>query len=258
MIANSGAVVEAGPDGGPRYLRLSSVAPLLLRPTAVGLYLVGGAAGPLAGDRVSLDLRVGAGCHLTVRSVAAAVARPGPSRAGWSRLIVTIDIGAGATLHWLPEPSVASEGCRHSVEAAIRMGAGAGLVWREEVVLGRHAEASGSWESALRVDIGGRALIRQHLALGPHAPGWDGQAVVGDARAVGSLLLVGPGVDPGPDVGLCRGVGDAGAGSARSTIMPLAGPGLLVSALAPTAIGLRATLNQSLARLVPEPTYHST
>lgn len=243
MIAAGSVVVEAGPDGEPRYTRLRSAAPLLLRPTPTGLYLLGGAAGPIAGDQIYFDVRVGPGASLTVCSVAATVARPGPGASDWSRLRVVVDVAAKASLHWLTEPGLASAGCRHSVDVTISLGAGATLVWREEVVLGRHGEDPGSWSSALRVDLEGRALLRQRLDLGPHAPGWAGPAVAGGARAVGSLLVVDPATTSLPvPPAICGG---------RIRVMALAGAGLIVSALAPSAIGLRRTLDSGFDKRSP-------
>ncbi|MGH9281089.1 MAG: hypothetical protein ACRD12_23765 [Acidimicrobiales bacterium] len=74
MIANAAVVAEAG----PRYTRLRSQAPLVLRPTPDGVYLVGGAAGPLGGDTVTIEVDVRPGARLTMWSAAASVARPGP------------------------------------------------------------------------------------------------------------------------------------------------------------------------------------
>ncbi len=229
-------MVEAGPDGAPRFARLRSAAPLLLRPTPAGLYLVGGAAGPIAGDQVSFDLRVGSGCNLTVRSVAATVARPGQGATDWSRLGVTVDVAAGATLNWLPEAGLACAGCRHSVDVSISLRQDAILVWRDELVLGRYGEDPGWWASTLRVDIDGRALLRQRLDIGPHAPGWNGPAVLGSARAVGSLLVVGRSLEPMPVPPEMGGV--------RTRILALAGPGSIVSAIAPTAMSLRQALDR--------------
>ncbi len=239
MIAAASAVIEAGPDGAPRYLSLRSAPPLLLRPTPDALYLVGGAGGPVGGDDVRLRLALGPKARLTVRSAAATVARPGPEPTEWSRFSVTADLGAGAALAWLVEPGVASAGCRHHVDVEIRIVAGCTLIWRDELVLGRHGERPGSWSTSLRADLDGRALLRQRLDVGPHAPGWDGPAIVGNARAVGSVLMVQPDVGVGLSLGPHQ-RSDLG----RLSVMPLAGPGVLVSALASTAGGLRQILER--------------
>jgi urease accessory protein len=188
---------------------------------------------------VRLRLALGPNARLTVRSTAATVARRGPEPTEWSRFGVTVDLGAGAALAWLVEPSVASAGCRHYVEVEIRIGPGCALIWRDELILGRHGERPGSWSTSLRADLDGRALLRQRLDVGPHAPGWDGPAIAGAARAVGSLLMVQPGmgIAPSPAPPLRSDLG-------RLSVMPLAGPAVLVSALASTAGGLRQILER--------------
>src|SRR5918997_5078993 len=102
---------------GTRLTTLHGEPPLLLRPTgtaadgATVVHLVGGAAGPLAGDRLSLTVDLDAGANVELRSVAATVALPGRTD-DWSTLTVTVRLGPGSTLRWLPEPVIAAAGCR--------------------------------------------------------------------------------------------------------------------------------------------------
>jgi urease accessory protein len=194
--------------GRTRCTTLRSAPPLTFRETPEGLFLVGTAAGPLGGDELELVVDVGPGATLTVRSVAAQLAQPGPRAGAPSSLRVEVTVAAGAELAWLPEPTVAVRGCHHRVTTVIRCAAGARLVWRDEVVLGRHREASGSILQRLRVDRAGRPLLRHDLALGPDWPSSAGPAVLGPARAVGSLVTV----------GIPEGDGDAGTGPGRRAV----------------------------------------
>lgn len=272
MRADARAVVEAGPDGKPCYRTLRSAAPLLLRPTANGLHVVGGAAGPLGGDDVSLEMVVGSGAALVVRTLAASVALRGPvdrqagnrgsadlcrregvSEQPHSRFTVSASVGAGASLRWLPEPGVAASGCRHVTLSRLDLSAGATVIWRDEVVMGRHSEQTGAWACSLDVDLAGEPLLRHCMSVGPGAPAWDGPAVVGRARAVGSILVVGspgglalegtPGRWPPPRP---RAGPGGQACSDRVAVLSLPGPGLLVSAMAPTALSLRRLLHGAL------------
>lgn len=85
----------------------------------------------------------------------------------------------------------------------------------------------------------GRPLIDQQTAYGPGAPGgWDGPAVLGGHRAVGQLLLVDPSFDD-----TCPEARPLGPGA---VLTPLAGPAVLVTALAPDARLLRATLDSAM------------
>ncbi|OHV29989.1 urease accessory protein UreD [Pseudofrankia sp. EUN1h] len=282
--------VEAGQDGSARVVEARSAVPLVLRHTGtttppraaaeapaagsagaaaagvtrvqdlappalptVTVHLVGAAAGPLAGDQVRLDITVGAGVRLVLRSVAATLAMPGHGP-GPSVLEIHADVAAGGALDLLPEPTVAVRGCRHRMVGRAVVAAGGWLRWREEVLLGRFGEPSGRVETDLRVDIrapaGDRPLLRQQLPLGPDVLGLTGAALIGSARAVGSLLIAAP----APTAG----IGPAGLGVPASVIpppapgatrtpggaavLPLAGPGVLVTALAADAVTLRRHL----------------
>ncbi|AEH08678.1 MULTISPECIES: urease accessory protein UreD [Protofrankia] len=148
---------------GVRVSELRSQVPLVLRRTGsrtrpgdglptVTVYLVNAAAGPLAGDQLRLDVTVGAGVRLVLRTTAATVALPGRDERP-SLFDVHADVGPGGALEYLPEPTVAAHGCRHLMRATIRLAADARLLWREEIVLGRFGEPPGSISSTLRVDV---------------------------------------------------------------------------------------------------------
>lgn len=214
------AVVAERRDGRSCCTSLRSAPPLTLRDTPDGVFLVGSAAGPLGGDDLRLDVAVGVDTALTVRSAAASLVLPGPI-AGCSRLSIDLDVGAGAMLSWLPEPTVLVQGCDHRTTTTVRLAEGAGLVWREEVVLGRHDEPTGSVLQRLRVDVAGRPLVRNDLALGPR---WS--AGVEPYRCVGMLLVV------GPDAEWVTVASSTGSTEARVACMPLDGPAILVSVVA--------------------------
>jgi urease accessory protein len=198
MKALARIVAEADGRGGTRLTELYGEAPLLPRRTGHGgpgpaeVHLVGGAAGPLGGDELFLELHVGAGATLVVRSVAATMALPGPGTS-MTRVSATVD----GRLKWLPEPIIAVRGCDHLAESVVELGSQATLIWREELVCGRHREPSGDLQVRTTVRRSGRTISRQDLAVGPRAPGWAGPAVLGGARAAGSLLEVGGPREPG-------------------------------------------------------------
>ncbi|SEG59950.1 urease accessory protein [Thermomonospora echinospora] len=230
--AHAGVSAELGPDGRTRLTRLRSDGPLALRETPDALYLVGAAAGPLGGDELTLDLEVGPGARLAVRSAASTLALPG---AGESRLTVRAWVGAGGCLDFAPEPTVAAAGSRHRALAGIDLAEGAALRWREELILGRHGEQPGRHTGRLDVTVGGVPLLRHELCLDEEAAVRSG-AVLGGATAVGSVLLAGPGL-PVPRA-------HAGDGLA---VLPLAGPGVLVTALAADSATLRRRLDEGEA-----------
>lgn len=218
--------------GVTRLRVLRSQAPLVLRRTPDAVYLVGGAAGPIGGDLLDLRIDVLTGAFLRVRSAAASIALPGLDGLE-SMLRVSVTVGVGGCLEYLPEPVVVSAGARHATIFAVTLDAGASLLLRDELLLGRHGEAGGVARSVLRVDYAGRPLLRQTLSVDGTEAVSFGPAVLGGHRAVGNLLFAGQ-VVPGAD--------EAPYADATVAVMPLAGPGVLVTALADDAVTLRRRL----------------
>jgi urease accessory protein len=245
------AVVVAEPDwaGRTTITRLRSDGPLAVRegrPWHEGrrderadhgavpavVYLVGAAAGPLGGDDLALRLTVAPGADLVVRSVATTLTLPGD---GESRLAIQAQVGAGGRLDFAPEPTVAVAGCHHGSVAGIELAAGSGLRWREELILGRHGERPGRYASRLDLTLDGRPLLRHELRLDGEGT-YASRAVLGAAAAVGTVVLAGPGL-----------VDEPYADDDELAVLPLAGPGVLVSATAATATALRRRLERGAA-----------
>ena len=242
------ARIVARPDGrgGTALPVLDGDGPLALRRTRASggearVMVVGAMSGPLGGDRFSLDARVEEGARLHVGSAAATLALPGQAK-GEARYDVRLDVADGAELHWLPEQLIAARGSDLYVTTRAELGAGARLVLREEQVLGRFGEEPGRLCSRLTVRVAGRTVLDQELSCGPGAPGgWDGPAVLGGHRSVGQLVVVGPEFAGRPAT--ARMLGECAA------LTPLAGPAVLVSAVAPDALRLRRALDEALSLL---------
>lgn len=220
MRARARIVAEPDARGGTRLAELRGESPLLPRRTGprsgpgVTVHLVGGAAGPLRGDDLRLEVSVAAGATLEIRSVAAQLALPGRPGRPASRLTVVAEVAAGGTLRWLPEPLIAAAGCDHVTVTHVEVAAGGTLLWRDDLVCGRHDEPSGNARLDTTVRYAGRTLYRHELAVGPAAPGWSGAAVLGGAQATGSVVAV-------PETLMPAGPG----------VMRLAGPGSLATAV---------------------------
>jgi len=231
VTAEAAIVAEADAAGHTRLPVLRSQVPLVLRRTPDAVYLVGGAAGPIGGDRLDLRIDVRDGAALRVRTAAASVALPGPDGLE-SVLTVTATVGRGARLEYLPEPLVAAAGARHATVINMTLAEGASLLLRDELILGRHGEPGGAARTSLRVDCAGRPLLRHALEVSGTDSVSLGPAILAGHRAVGMLLRAGPAISTniephsGPDV----------------AVMPLAGPGILVTALADDAVTLRGRL----------------
>jgi len=221
--------------------RLECAGVLAARSTPWGLYLVAAGASPVGVDRLEVDLELGEGAELEVRTLGATLARRG-SRAGASRATTRAVVRDGAALAYLPEPGIACVGARHRCEAVIDVAPTARLCWRDEVVLGRHGErVPGSWWSALSIARGSRPLLASELGLGPAAPLWQSPVALDGARAVSSVVLVAPELDARPATSEVPG--------ARGGRFPLAGPGVEVIALGESLAACRAVVDSLLAPL---------
>jgi hypothetical protein len=126
---------------------------------------------------------------VSVRSGAASYALPSPVPRP-SQLTTRVAVGAGARLHWRPEPLVSVAGSEHGMDTDVALAAGAALVWWDELVLGRFGEPGGRLRTRLRVDRAGTPLVRHQLDLGPGAPGWDGPGAHGPGRVVIEVVVV--------------------------------------------------------------------
>jgi urease accessory protein len=223
-----------------RCTALLSSPPLTLRNTPDGLFLVASGAGPVGGDELAVDITVESSARATIRSAAASLVLPGPSGAASS---MRVHARVGGDLRWLPEPTVLVRGCDHTTVAHIDVIASGSVLWREEVVLGRHDEPSGSLLQRLHVDVGGRPLLRNELPVGPRWPGADGPAGLDGAGATGSLLGVGIERPPSPPT-LER---------SRAAIADLSATAWLLMAVAEDARTLRRVLDDATCAISRRP-----
>ncbi|MFJ6571768.1 urease accessory protein UreD [Streptomyces sp. NPDC091292] len=242
------ARITAAPDGrGATALPLlTGEGPLAVRRTrAAGpearVLLVGAMSGPLGGDHFTVDADVRGGARLHIGSAAATLALPGQSKQP-ARYDVRLTVADGASLRWLPEQLISARDSELHVTTRAELAPGARLVLREEQVFGRSGEAPGTLTSRLTVRLAGRTLLDQELACGPGAPGgWDGPAGLAGHRALGQLVLVRP--------EFAHAMPEAGPLGDHGAVMPLAGPAVLVTVVAPDARQVRRDLDAALHRL---------
>ncbi|WP_066365338.1 urease accessory protein UreD [Herbidospora mongoliensis] len=253
-LVRARAVLRTGLDdrGLTRLETMRSAPPLTLRQTARGeIHLVSTGAGPLGGDHLRLDVEVAEKTSLTVRSIASTLVLPGTGR---SLMEIHAYVASGATLVFAPEPTVLAAGCDHMMTTTVHLAEDAALFWREEIVFGRHGEKPGRCHSRFDASIDGRPLLRQEFVVGD--PDIDGSpAVFGDARCVGSTLIT---------AGRAHDTSSAETTPAEPktelreaevaegvAVLPLAGPGTLVSALGRDAVELRQRLSWGESRVLP-------
>lgn len=165
---------------GPR------VAPRVLGPGRATL--VRTQAGPLAGDRDRVEIRVEAGT-LRIEPVAATVALPGPER---TVLELDVEIGPGARLELEDAPLVVAAGADVLRTTTIRLAAGATALVRDLVILGRAGEGVGRLESVLRAEGPDGPILHDALRVDPATWGEDAHVALPPGhRALGSLIELG-------------------------------------------------------------------
>lgn len=266
MRAHAGVEATSLPekDGCPRtrISWLRSQAPLVFRttrealpwhlahweadqPSAACVRLAAGAAGPLGGDQLQIDIRVGSGATLMASAVSATLLLPGP-HGQESKSEVNITVATGGALVWLPGRQIAAAGCRHASVTRIDLEPGARLFTREEVLLGREGELPGGLRQRLRITHDGDPLYDQEVAVGAGAPGWSSSAVTGGRRSLGSIIVVDRVLE---DIAAFT---TAGADDLEDTaIMHLKEQAVVVASAAPDAIVLSRRLAAALAHLAP-------
>lgn len=214
---------------------LRSQAPLSLLPrrgtaaartAALTVHLVGSAATPMGTDDVELEVVVEAGAELVLTGVAAAVALAAP---GGSRFGLRLEIGDGASVQYLPEPTVITRRADHSTVLDAVLGDGARLRCRDVLVAGRHGEAPGRYRGTTRVNGPAGPLLVQTQDLGPSPAHLAGRRVLAT-----EVLLWGE--DPA----------GAAAGDWWS-LAPLARGGSLATAVGPDAVTAQRDLARALA-----------
>jgi urease accessory protein len=243
-------VAAADGRGGTALPVLTGEGPLAVRRTRGGgrgdaaeVTVVGAMSAPLGVDRLRVEADAGVGARLVVGAAAATLALPGRNgeQASYD---VRLTVAEDAALEWLPEPLISVRGSDLRMTTRVELAPTARLLLREEQILGRHAEPPGRLTTRLTVHRDGRPLLDQELSFGPGAPAWSGPAVLGPYRAVGQLLFVDPDLTESPAKPLLL---SHDSGEGRAALTPLAGPALLVTAVAADGLRLRRLLDQGLS-----------
>ncbi|MEJ2863808.1 urease accessory protein UreD [Actinomycetospora flava] len=195
----------------------------------VHLVQVGG--GPLGGDVLRLDLDLGPGERLELRTAAATVVQPG-REGGTARFAVHARLDEGAVLDWRPEPTVVTDGADWWASLDLHLAPGAVATVTEQLVLGRAGQRGGRARSDLAAAVDGRALLVSSSRLDGADPVVSGPGGSGGARSAGTLLVAGRriGEDGGEESGL------------RWARTALDGPGTLT-----TAVGSAGAVTRLLA-----------
>ena len=183
------------------------------------LLLLNPTGGLLAGDRLETDIALGPGSRVCLSTPSATRVYRSPGPLAVQRL--TIDVGAGAALEWLPDHLIPSPGARLRQATDIRLAADATLLYLDAWATGRAARGE-AWgfdllDSSLLVRDEAGLLLRERaildgrpprdglgategfayaatfLALHPNGKGWEDltRALQVDVDAVGNAGRVG-------------------------------------------------------------------
>mgnify|MGYP001290671267 CR=1 FL=1 len=157
--------------------------------------LVNTGGGLLGGDRLDLAIEAREGATMTVTTQAAEKVYRALGQA--SEVSARLTLGAAARLDWIPQETILFSGARLARRFDAEMAADATLLMAETVVFGRiaHGETMGAglFRDRWRIRRAGKLVFADDVALdGPMADLLDRPAVAGGARALASLLLVGP------------------------------------------------------------------
>ncbi|TJZ93438.1 urease accessory protein UreD [Paracoccus gahaiensis] len=247
------ARVAFGPRGLIDLAQQGSAKAMLPRVTArlpeiVFLNTSGGLA---SDDRLAfgVDLRPGTRALATTQTAERAYrATGGPAEAS-----VTLTVGAGGWLDWLPQETILYDGARLDRRTSVDLAPDAGCLLLEMLVLGRLAMGERPATLHLRdrriVRRAGRVIHHDAFALDDATlPRLSGPALLDGARALATLALIAP--DAPDRLNAVRAVldepGVSGAASAP--------PGrLVIRLLAADNWPLRRQINRLLAVLRPDP-----
>lgn len=155
--------------------------------TAAGMILLGG-------DRVRIEVEVGAGCTLDLIDVGGTVAYP--TTAAPSEWLINAHIAEGGALLWQGLPFVVADGADVRRRTDIHLARGATALLRETLVLGRYGERGGRVRSELRVMDADGPLLVEHLDVDAHRPE---PGVLSDHRVFDAVTAIGfePPTTPG-------------------------------------------------------------
>jgi urease accessory protein len=205
--------------------------------------------GILDGDRY--DLRIALGDRAGARVTTAAATQVYRMPHGEATQSIQFQLGAGSRLEWLPEPTILFGGARFSQTTSVTLGPGARLALLDVLVPGRLArgEVYQFDRYATRLEAcntAGRLLMAERALLEPRRHDLAAPGLLGATPVLGSLYILGDGVDAERDCAQVARRSGALSGlpiNLGAAVLPN-GCGMLVRALGTTASQVhRALLN---------------
>lgn len=205
--------------------------------------------GLTAGDRLDYSLSVGVG--MRARATTQTAERAYRAEGGCAHATVTLDLGRGASLDWLPQETILFDGSALRRQTRVEMADEARFLGIETVVLGRAAMGETVRQLVLKdrrtIRRSGRPVLVDALRLDDAAVARAGnKALLGGARAYATLILVARGAEAALSV--LRGeLDEPGVDGAASALDGR----LVLRCLAADAWPLRRQMLRLIARLDP-------
>jgi urease accessory protein len=200
-------------DGATRLAELYQHAPLRVlfpaaeagEPMLAAIATVSG--GLVGGDRIAITVRVGPGASAHVTAAAAEKVYRSLGETVEARL--SLSVGEGGWLEFLPPETILFEGARLRRETAIELAPGAGFLGGGILVFGRRARGErftrGFLREVVEVSREGRLVWGDALQLdGEIGRIIDDPACLGGAAATATLILAPPSGDPSSFVDMAR------------------------------------------------------
>lgn len=210
--------------------------------------LVNSSGGVAPGDRLEISVSLEEGAAATIAGQAAERFYRAAPNSPPARLRHHLSVGPGAALEWLPQEAILFDRAALDRSLTIDLSPDASLLALEAIVFGRRAMGeevrSGFLRDRLSVRQAGRLILEDTLRLeGPIAATLDRPAIAAGARALATILHIGPAADLAALRALSLPRVEAGASAFDGL--------LLVRLLAHDGAALRAALIAALAILRP-------
>jgi urease accessory protein len=169
-------------------LAVGALAPRLISRDDARAHIALAAAGMilLGGDRVHLEVDVGAGCTLELEDVGGTIAYRSDGRpSAWT---MEARIETGGMLIWRGLPFVVTDGADVERRSCVRLARRATALIRETLVLGRHGERGGRISSSFAAGDPDGPVLAERLDLEGAAPE---PGVLGDHRVLDTVIALG-------------------------------------------------------------------
>lgn len=157
------------------------------------LTIVNSSGGVLGGDRLEVEVEVGAGAALSLRTQAAT--KIYRSERGPARSDCRFRLAEGAFLDYFPDEIIPFAGSDYAQTSEIDLAPGASMLLAEVVCAGRIARGERFAFNRLVLDLtcsaaGSCRRLRDRADLRPREGRWESEAILGEASIWGSFYLL--------------------------------------------------------------------